>query len=628
MPSAALDRLAEAHGVAVSYISEVGGKRLVGDATKRKLLEALGVPASGAAAIEASLAALAADSSQQDSLRAKRAFMPAWLESQRTWGITCQLYGLRSSRNWGMGDFEDLAQLAELGARRGADFIGVNPLHALFLAAPARFSPYSPSSRRFLNPLYIAVDRLEGGAPCRPADVDVLRHAELVDYVGATALKRDAFISAFAHFQKCHLDSGSHPDVAFRSFRVAQGSSLKNFALFETLSAYFLSQGLSVGWQDWPKHYKDSSSAAVATFRERHEKPILFHEWLQWVAATQLAEAQQRARAAGMRIGLYLDLAVGVAPDGADTWCAPDQVITGARIGAPPDYFNATGQDWGLAPLSPKRIREGKTDGLRAVLDAAMRYAGAIRLDHVMGLRRLFLIPQGLASSDGTYVDYPLDAQLDVVAAASRESRAVVIGEDLGTVPAGFRNTMRKANIQGYRVLLFERSDDHAFHPPAAYDHSALACVSTHDLPTLAGWWHSVDIAERLKIGHLAYQDEDATRALRLADRRALTAALDHEVLLPAAYRNLADPDASLPDQLDDTLAVATHRFLARTPCRLVAVQLADLVCSEDCINIPGTTDGYPNWRQKLPVELEQLETCARFDAICRAMSEERPRTR
>jgi 4-alpha-glucanotransferase len=261
------------------------------------------------------------------------------------------------------------------------------------------------------------------------------------------------------------------------------------------------------------------------------------------------------------------------------------------------------------------------------VLDAAMRHAGAIRLDHVMGLRRLYLIPQGRPSSDGAYVGYPLGALLSVVAAASTDRRTIVIGEDLGTVPHGFRDTMREANIQGYRVLFFEREHGGGFRPPAGYDRSALACVSTHDLPTLAGWWSGRDIAERLKIGLLADEGVEAARAGRLADRRAMVVALDREGLLPAAQRGLAHPDASLPDRLDDALAVATHRLVARTPCRLVAVQLEDLVGSEEGVNVPGTTVEYPNWRRKLPVELEQLEASALFKDMCRAMSEERPRT-
>ena len=439
-------------------------------------------------------------------------------ERRRAWGITCQLYGLRSGRNAGMGDFEDLAQLAEMAARHGADFVGVNPLHALFLAAPAHFSPYSPSSRRFLNPLYIAVDRLEGVAPSDQAGLEDAREAELVDYPEVAALKRAAFDAAFAHFRHQHQDTGSDADVAFQSFRARQANSLVGFALFEALSEHFAAQGLSVGWRDWPDDYKDSSSPAVRAFRQRHGDRVEFHAWLQWVAAEQLAVAQRRALAAGMRIGLYLDLAVGVAPDGADTWCAPDKVIAGARIGAPPDPFNAGGQDWGLAPLSPEPMREGHTDGLRAVLDAAMRHAGAIRLDHVMALRRLYLIPQGRPSSDGAYVDYPLDALLDVVAAASMDRRTIVIGEDLGTVPHGFRDTMREANILGYRVLFFERGHDGGFRPPADYDRSALACVATHDLPTLAGWWRGRDIAERAKIGLIA-QEARGVRACGEARR-------------------------------------------------------------------------------------------------------------
>jgi 4-alpha-glucanotransferase len=628
MSSDALDRLAEAHGIALSYVGVKGERVDVSDAAKRGLLAALGVPSDGDAATGAALAALPAPAHRHSSETPQaRAFLPPWLDTSRVWGITCQLYGLRSGRNSGIGDFEDLAQLAELAARHGADFVGVNPLHALFLAAPGHFSPYSPSSRRFLNPLYVAVDRLEGVTPSDQTGLEAVREAELVDYPQVSALKRAAFSSAFAHFRHGHLGTGSHADQAFQSFRARQGSGLAGFALFEALSEHFAAQGLSAGWQGWPDAYKDNASPAVRAFRERHADRVEFHAWLQWVAADQLAEAQQRALAAGMRIGLYLDMAVGVATHGADTWCAPDKVLAGAHIGAPPDPFNANGQDWGLAPLSPEPMRKGRTDGLRTVLDAAMRHAGAVRLDHVMGLRRLYLIPQGRPSSDGAYVDYPIDTLLGVVAAASADGRTIVIGEDLGTVPHGFRDIMREADIQGYRVLFFEREHGGGFRPPDAYDRSALACVSTHDLPTLAGWWGGRDIAERARIGLLAPEAVDAALAERLGDRRALIAALNREGLLSAARLDLAHTGASLPDRLDDALAVATHRLVARTPCRLVAVQLEDLVGAEDSVNIPGTIAEHPNWRRTLPVALEGLGASGRFEAVCGAMSQERPRT-
>ena len=286
---------------------------------------------------------------------------------------------------------------------------------------------------------------------------------------------------------------------------------------------------------------------------------VQFHEWLQWTASRQLARAHARAIEAGMRIGLYLDLAVGVAPDGADVWCAPDMVLAHARIGAPPDNFNEHGQDWGLAPLSPIPMRSGRTEGLSAVLDSAMAASGATRLDHAMALQRLYLIPEGHLTRDGTYVNYPLETLLGVVAAASNKAQTIVIGEDLGTVPPGFRDAMHASGIQGYRVLLFER-DGGEFRAPNMYDRDALACVATHDLPTLAGWWLGNDIAERLAIGLLPEDQLDAARARRLAETRALVEALDREGFLTAADRS-AVRKRSMADRMPDSIVVATHRL-------------------------------------------------------------------
>jgi 4-alpha-glucanotransferase len=619
MPKTRLDRLAEAHGVALSYVDETGTRQVVNDATKREILTALGVSTDD-------VVGPPPPSRRERTSAAARAFMPEWLERGRAWGVNCQLYALRSDRNWGIGDFEDLARLAELTARHGADFVGVNPLHALFLSAPTRFSPYSPSSRRFLNPLYIAVDMLDGMSRPDPMRLAETRNAEFIDYADVASQKRAALDGAYRTFEQNHLGKSTDEDRAFRAYRTRSGESLADFALFEALSEHFSAQSGRAGWHDWPVDYRGHSSAAAAEFRHQHADRVRFHEWLQWTASRQLSQAHNRAIAAGMRIGLYLDLAVGVAPDGADAWCAPDMVLAGARIGAPPDPFNAHGQDWGLAPLSPIPLRSGRTEGLSAVLDAAMGAGGAIRLDHAMALQRLYLIPAAAPTRDGTYVSYPLETLLGIVAETSNDAQAIVIGEDLGTVPPGFRDVMRATRIQGYRVLLFER-DGSDFRAPGTYDRDALACVSTHDLPTLAGWWRGIDIDERGAIGLLPGDQLDASRMARRADVRALTEALDREGLLSAAHRVVARSDTSLTDRIPDALVVATHRFLARSPCRLVTAQLEDLVGAHDSVNIPGTIDEHPNWRRKLSVALEEIAEMPLFASVCAVMNQERPRT-
>jgi 4-alpha-glucanotransferase len=614
-----LDRLARAYGIAPSYTSERGEECIVGDATKRGLLEALGVlsghksDAGTALASDSLLQAGAAD--------VARCFVPDWLVDGRAWGITCQLYSLRSARNWGIGDFSNLAQLAELAAASGADFVGVNPLHALFTADPSRSSPYSPSSRRFLNPLYIAIDALDPQAGKDPG-LEAHRATSLVDYRAVARLKLEALEEIHANF----LRSGAGAKKPFEDFCAARGDALYAFALYEALSAHLVAEGHPAGWHGWPESYRQRDSDAVKRFARANRRRIDLHQWLQFVAEQQLRRAQDRARAAGMRIGLYLDLAVGVAPDGAETWLAPDTVIAGARLGCPPDMFNEAGQDWGLAPLSPIALATQDFAPLRLVVDAAMRAAGAVRIDHVMGLARLYLIPAGLEATAGAYLHYPFARMLRVLAELSQARSTIVIGEDLGTVPEGFRDVMHDAEIQGYRVFYFEREPNGWFREPQAYSRRALACLSTHDLPTLKGWWAGMDIGERERLGWYDGEQAAQLREARAEDRRLLLAALKHAGVLPASFEPVLGGEMPYPEMLPDAICVAAHAMLAKAASRLVAVQVEDLGGVEDQANLPGTVDQYPNWRRKLPFDLAQLATSHLFRDVTEAVARERPR--
>ncbi len=612
--SAELDRLAEAHGVAIAFKDEMGTMRFPSEAAKRHLLSALGVAAETDVDVRHSLAALETPS----------CYIPPWLEGGRAWGITCQLYSLRSARNWGMGDFEDLARLAEIAAPFGADFIGINPLHALYFADPRFFSPYTPSSRRFLNPLYIALDDEAAlSDPDREA-LRAAREAELIDYQAVARLKRKALEARFNAFQL----GGSNPAEqrgGFETFRREQGERLENFALFEALSEAMVAKGLSCGWRNWPDDFKDLNSSAVRDFGDANSERILFHIWLQWMARQQLANAQQRALSAGMRIGLYLDLAVGVAPDGADTWCEPHTVLRGVRVGSPPDAFNAKGQDWGLAPISPLVLRNERGRMFGELLSDAIGPAGAIRIDHAMSLQRLYLIPDDLDGTEATYVSYPFDDMLKAVAATSERTGAIIIGEDLGTVPANFREIMQANRVQGYRVLLFEREDAGDFRLPDSYQRDALACISTHDLPTLHGWWEGCDIDDREALGLLDPVSAAQDRAKRIADRKQLVAALAASGVLPDHLGPLARGEEPLPAELTQDLAIAVSRFLAATPCRLVALQLEDLTGTRDRANLPGTTLEHPNWRRKARIVLEDLAQFPDFAVILQAVAAERP---
>lgn len=604
--SDALDRAATAYGIELAYVSETGEHRTIADDVKRALLAAMGV-----AAPEAEASAL------REAARGptRRCYIPDWLRSGRAWGMTVQLYGVASRRNHGIGDFEDAARLAELFARLGADFLGINPVHALFSSDPERASPYFPSSRRFVNPLYIALDRLEGAAGAlSPDEAEALRAGTHVAYARVAAAKRRALEHAFAA-------AGAGEDADFRMFCAEEGPALARFATFEALSERFAAEGQGPGWQGWPEPFRDPASAEVAAFAAASASRIRFHMWLQWIADRQLADVQRRARAAGMRIGLYLDLAVGVAPDGAATWCDRGAYAADARIGAPPDLFNARGQDWGLAPPKPSALLDPDGSVFARDLAAATRRAGAVRLDHAMALERLYWIPRGHDATQGGYVRYPFGVLVDTLAAASEAHRALVVGEDLGTVPAGFRAAMEAAGLLGCRVLYFEYDAEGRYLPPAAYQPEALAALATHDLPPLDAWWRGRDIAVREAVGVLDGEAAAAARSAREQSRRRLLEALAAEGLAPGGEGpggEGADPDA---------LAVAVHTFLARTPSRLLALQLEDLTGAAELVNLPGTDTAYPNWRLRLPLALEDLAAAPRVRRTVAAMARERPRS-
>jgi 4-alpha-glucanotransferase len=624
----ALNRLAIAYGIAPSYISERGETCFASDATKCGILSAIGVQAADDVEIATSLASAPQPETHDGAVPGdSRCFMPDWLAGERVWGVTCQLYGLRSARNSGIGDFEDLAQLAELVANAGADFIGVNPLHALFYADAGRYSPYGPSSRRFLNPFYIAVDRLPGSRTGSGATRSAtVRATELVDYEQVAHLKRAALEAGYAAFCAGNAHVSNAQTRSFATFCAKRGRPLQQFALYEALSEALVARGYHSGWHTWPAPCRNLDSHAVRRFERENEARIIFHKWLQWVAETQLKHAQQRAKSAGMRLGLYLDLAVGVASDGADTWAQPRTVVDGARIGSPPDTFNDNGQDWGLAPFSPAALVANNFEPFEAILRELMRSAGAVRIDHAMGLTRLYWIPGDARATEGAYVHYPMHEMLRRLALVSQEHCTVVIGEDLGTVPPGFREVMSEIEMQGYRVLYFEREADGTFRSPHAYAHKALACLTTHDLPTLKGWWRSRDVDLREASRLLSRERAAEVRSSRAHDRALLLAVLKAAGLLPSALEPVLDGNAPYPTVMPEDLCVAIHAYLGRAASRLVAVQLEDMVGMQDQANVPGTVNEHPNWRRKLPVDLSEIPNTTLFRSIASVLSQERPR--
>ncbi|MCZ0960932.1 4-alpha-glucanotransferase [Paracoccus benzoatiresistens] len=527
----------------------------------------------------------------------------------RGWGVAVQLYQVRSARNWGIGDFADLETLATILAAEGADFIGLNPLHAMFLSDPARCSPFSPSNRRFLNPLYIAVDRVPGFTPdmADPNEIARLQATDLVDYPAVAAAK--------LHALRMVWQAVGAPDAG-EAFRSRGGEDLDRHALFEAVSARMVVEGHGAGWRDWPTAWQEAGSPEVSAFARDHAPDLAFHRWLQDQADQQLARAQDTCRAAGMAIGLYLDIAVGEAADGSGSWGRPD-VLGSVRIGAPADYFNEKGQDWGLAPLSPATMAATQAAPFGALMDRVMRRAGAVRIDHAMGLWQLFLIPDGADATAGTYARYPLDDMLRALARASNENGSVVIGEDLGNVPPGFREMMEAAGVLSYRILFFERHET-GFIAPQDYPANALACLSTHDLPTFQGWWRGDDVRLRQRFDLVSEETGREQADARPAERQALVQALADAGLLPEGQAT--DGDAAPLD-----VVVAAHRYLARTPCRLMAVRLEDLAGEIRPVNVPSTWDEYPNWRPKLGQALDDIVRSDTFRAVTEGIRAERP---
>jgi (1->4)-alpha-D-glucan 1-alpha-D-glucosylmutase len=554
---------------------------------------------------------------------------PAFAAGARIWGLALQLYALRSHRNWGMGDFTDLRHAIDVAAAAGADIVGVNPLHALFPARPESASPYSPSNRAALNVLYIDVEAMADFAHCKAARARVcsaafqnalarLRAADHVDYDGVARLKFEVLELLYADFREQQLGPNlGGRGRAFRDYQRDRGRTLRLQGLFDALDQHVATTtGRNGGWQGWPADYRLPTAGSDEIY-SRHADRAEYFQYLQWQAEIQLAAASEHARACGLIVGLYGDLAVGADAGGAETWSNGDVYAPDMHVGAPPDDFNLQGQDWGLPPLLPNRLQAVGYEPFIAALRATMRHAGALRIDHVMALMRLFWVPKGAAAVDGTYVAYPFAELLGIVALESRRNRCLVVGEDLGTVGPGVRTALAAAGVLSYRPLYFERTHDGEFAPAESYPVQALVTVGTHDLPTLTGFWTARDIAVRTALRLYAGDDvRDAQFAARTRDRARLLAALE---------RAGAVADPIVPRRMTVDLMLAVHRFVAKTPSMIMAVQLEDVFGQGVQVNLPSTTEAqYPNWRRKLAVPIEAWSTDRRFVALTRMLRKER----
>ena len=525
------------------------------------------------------------------------------------WGVAAQVYGLRRSGDGGIGDFSALSTLAVESAKRGSHAVAISPMHAMFSAEPQKFSPYSPSSRLFLNIAHIDPAAVLGAPAARAAieragvaqELAALEDLSLIDWPRASKTKLAILRALFDPFSQDH-DSPFAKD--FASFVESGGRALEDHARFEALQADQLANAGDGHWRNWPDELRDPRSAAVAAFAESHRGDVDFYLFTQWLASKGLAHAQHVARDSGMAIGLIADLAVGCDSAGSHAWSYRDEMLTGVSVGAPPDLFNQAGQSWGLTTFSPRAMR---TQGFSAFIDmlrASFARAGGIRIDHILGLRRLWLVPEGEPAKDGAYLRYPLDDLLRLIALESWRHRAIVVGEDLGTVPPGFSERLEEHGLLGIRVLWFERAKQgDGFKPPHEWDHEVTATTTTHDLPTVAGWWRGADIEWRSKIGQTAAREDGRDPVALAMDERAE----DREHLWQAFQdAGVAAPDVPAPPvesaPVDEALA-----FVAATPAPLVTYPLEDLLALADQPNLPGSIDEHPNWRRRLALPVDEL---------------------
>ncbi|AUW58422.1 4-alpha-glucanotransferase [Sphingobium sp. SCG-1] len=519
---------------------------------------------------------------------------------RKIWGPAVQIPALRDERRQAYGDFGTLAHAAKAFAARGADAIAISPVHALFPADASRYSPYAPSSRLFLNVLY--ADPALIGEPLLPES-----GAELIEWETMIPRRLEQMLAIYQR------TSGQVRD-AVAAFRREQGSDLEAHATFDALHAHFFSSG-ATGWQDWPAQFHDPSGHAVREFAAGNAEQIGFYAFLQWLAKKGLDAAQEIAVDSGMAVGLIADLAVGMDPGGSHVWSRPQDVLSGLTIGAPPDLLGPDGQNWGITGFSPHALQRTGFEGYIATLRAALGSAGGIRIDHALGLRRLWVVPEGAPASRGAYLTFPMEDMLRILALESQRSKAIVIGEDLGTVPEGLRPAMDERAMLGMRVLWFERDKEGSFVPPSSWPGDAAAMTGTHDLPTVAGWWSGRDIDWTWKLGRTSRAvDEAADRANRAEEREILWKAFEEAGLV----------DGPQPEP-EDTAAVidAGVAYVGRTPSILAILPMEDIVGLEEQPNLPGTIDEHPNWRRRMPGETDALlndsPVAARIDLLNKA---------
>ena len=533
----------------------------------------------------------------------------------REWALAVQIYGLRRrggmlaapGGSGGIGDFTALGELGKIAAQRGAAALAISPVHAMFSADPARFSPYGPSSRLHINVLHIDPAEVFGQPAVGLAisalglghEMVRLEQLDLIDWPGVARAKLAVLHRLFDGFP---ANVGSSVHEEFLRFRSEGGAVLEDHARFEALHAWQVSEGTgSSGWREWPVQYQDPAGPAVTAFAGTHALEVSFHAFLQWLADRGMARAQGAAREAGMSIGLISDLAVGTDPSGSHAWSRQGEILARLSPGAPPDIYNPHGQAWGITAFSPSAMKRNGYRAFIEMLRASLKHAGGIRIDHALGLSRMWLVPEGSSPRDGAYVNYPFEDMMRLVALESWRLRTVVVGENLGTVPEGFNDKIASAGMLGMQVMWFERQhwgDNAPFKQPVHWSPESVGMTTTHDLPTVAGWWVGRDLEWRARLGLFADgANQEEQWRVRERDREQLVQAIN------AAGFGSDKVDASAPH----APLKAVFEFIGTANCPLVVVPLEDVLALEEQPNFPGTIDTHPNWRRRIGVPVEQL---------------------
>ena len=556
-------------------------------------------------------------------------YIPPDLQKGKAWGLSINLYAIRSEKNWGIGDLSDLKKIVGWVGDLQGRLVGINPLHVIPNAQPFGISPYSPISRLYKNFIYLDVEDIPEVKEISDEqkvmilgkfkkELDELRKSDIVDYKKVASLKEKILRNAFALFYQKNFSQNTERGREFKEYIVQEGDALEAFALYMTLWESMKKKKNLFSWQEWPEKYRNTDTSEVEAWRKENRKEILFHQYVQWLIDCQLRTIEEEAQTSGTRTGLYYDLAIGAVGGGSDAWRYQDVIASGADVGAPPDDFSPDGQKWGFPPLIPEKLKDTGYELFIRTIQKNMKYGRAIRIDHALGLFRLFWIPQGMTAKDGAYVNFPSDDLLRIIALESSRNKTMVIAEDLGTIGDNVREALKRFRMLSYRLFYFERNyPNPSFLPPDKYPATALCAVTTHDLPTLYGYWKGRDIEVRRNLGKFDEAQWKQQVHDRERDKGLILKALKSQGILPDDFPS----DPALVEEMTPELCLAIYQYLSLAPCKLLLVSLDDIIGTLNQQNMPGTVDTHPNWMQKTPLTLEEIMRDRRFAGLSEVLN-------